>query len=355
MLLKAMAELAGTGKAPELGEILGFSERTIRYRLQRLKEKGHISRKWPQTLDAKLGLGELGLFFELTEEYRHLSREFLYCFKNLNIFYTTYGRYNGHFTAGGYPIETPQIIDRMIQALKQMNVVEDYYRIDSIDFIPLSADLSKYSPTTGWTWDWREWVEQSEKAIKNEEPSGFDFTLDHGTMDYDHKDIEILAEMKTHGYIPPKEIGKRVGLSTSQVRAKIRRLMEENVLRGSVWLIPPTPNSITLYTFVELDSANESALSCFRFLPFRREIYIDKPNKFGIRITMNSSDLVGYMKAFEFLRAHFNSYFFQTVVNRGTAPEGLHRHYHLHNESTGRWEIPMEEYIRDLEKFLKEH
>ncbi len=355
MLLRAITELAGTGKAPELGEMLGFSERTIRYRLQRLKEKGHLTRQWPQTLDAKLGLGELGLFLELTEEYRYLPRDYLYCFKNFNVFYATYGRYNGHFTAGGYPIETPQIIDRMIQALKQMNIVKDCYRFDSIDFIPLSADLSKYSPTKGWKWDWREWVEQSEKAIKADEPSGFDFTLDCGTMDYDHKDIEILTEMKTRGYIPHKEISKRVGLSSTKVRSRILRLMEENVLRGSVWLIPPSPDSITLYTFVELDSANESALSCFRFLPFRREIYIDKPNKFGIRITMNSSDLVGYMKAFESLRTHFSSYFIQTVVNRSTGPEGMHRHYYLHSESTGRWEIPMEDYIRDLEKFLKEH
>ncbi|MFW9870936.1 MAG: winged helix-turn-helix transcriptional regulator [Candidatus Thorarchaeota archaeon] len=355
MLLRAVTELGGTGKAPELGELLGFPERTIRYRLRRLKEKGHLHRKWPQTFDAKLGLGEVGLFFEMTEQYRNLSREFLFCFKNLYINYATYGLYNGIFTAGGFPIENPKIIDRLIQALKRMNIIKNCYRFDTIDFIPLPADLSKYNPTTGWSWDWRDWVNQSEKAFKAGEPSGFEFDWDYKTLDHDHKDIAIIAEIKTHGHISPKEISKLVGLSDTQVRFRIRRLMEERVLRGSLWLIPPTPNSMTIYTFVELDPPNEAALNCFRFLPFRREIFIDKPNKFCVRITMNSSDLVGYLKAFESLRNHFDSYFFQTIVNPILIPGGMHGFYHLHNESTGRWEMPVEEYILDLEKFLEKY
>lgn len=353
MLLKAVTELGGTGKAPELGEILGFSERTIRYRLQRLREKGHLYHEFPQTLDLKLGLGETGIFMEPSEEYRDLPREFLLYFKNFFINYATYGRYNGHFAAGGYPLREPQIIDKMIRALKRLNVIKDCFRFDSLDYMPLSADLSRYNPTAGWNWDWDDWLEKSEKAIKDKEPSGFDVVWDHGTMDYDHKDIAIVAEIKAYGNISSKEIGKRVGISDTQVRARIRRLMDENVLRGSVWLIPPTPNSMILYTFVEVDPSDDSALTCFRYLPFRREIFIDKPNKYCVRIVMNSADLVGYMKAFETLRTHFDSYFFQVVLNRQQTPRMMHDYYHLHKESSGRWEIPMDDYIRDLERFME--
>lgn len=355
MLLRAVTELGGTGKAPELGEILGFPERTIRYRLQRLQEKGHLYQKWPQTLDVKLGLCETGLFLEPSEEYRHLPRDFLLCFKNFYINYATYGRYNGHFIAGGYPREEPQLIDKMIQALKKRNIIKDCFRFDTLDFVPLSADLSKYNPTTGWTWDWRDWLEESERAIKDGEPSGLDVIWDHGNMDYDHKDIAIMAEIKAYGHISPKVIGKRVGLSDNQVRARIRRLMDEKVLRGFVWLIPPTPASIVLYTFIELDTSDDTALTCYRYLPFRKEIFVDKPNKYCIRITMNSSDLVGYFKAFETLRTYFDSYFFQTIVNESVTPAQIHAHYHLHKESSGRWEMPMDEYIQNLEKYLKEH
>ena len=355
MLLRAVTELGGTGKAPELGEMLGFSERTIRYRLQRLKEKGHLYLQWPQTLDVKLGLGETGLFLEPTEEYRYLPRDFLLCFKNFFINYATYGRYNGYFTAGGYPIDEPQLIDKMIQTLKKMNVIRDYYRFDSIDYLPFSADLSRYSPTTGWNWDWRDWVEKSEKAIRDGEPSGFDVDWDPSTMDYDHQDIAIVAEIKAHGHISPKEISKRVGLSDTQVRVRIRRLMEEKVLRGSVWIIPPSHNSLMLYTFVEIDSSDDSALACFQHLPFRRELFFDKPNKYCIKIVLNSADLGGYMKAFETLRTHFDSYFFQTLVNRNIAPEMMYDYYHLHKESSGQWEMPMEDYIQDLEKFIEKH
>jgi DNA-binding Lrp family transcriptional regulator len=354
MLLKAITEIGGTAKAPELGQMLDFPERTIRYRLKRLKEKGYLYHKWPQTLDAKLGLGEIGLFVELTEEHRYLSREFFNCFKNLNVHYATYGLLNGYFTAGAYPKDRPQIIDMMIKALKRLNIITNYYRFDTLDFVPLSADLSKYNPETGWSWNWREWVEQSEREIKSEDSSGFDFVLDHGTMNYDHKDIAILASIKKHGDIRPKEISKLVGLSDTQVRSRMQRLRAENVLRGSVWLTPPSPDTIIFYTFVKTQSLDDPALACFRLLPFRREIFADKPNRFAIRITMNSGDLVGYMKAFETLRNHFQSYFFQTVVNRTYVPEGMHSQYNLFNESTGRWEFPMEEYIQNLEKFIED-
>ncbi len=353
MLLRAVTELGGSGKAPELSEMLGFPERTIRYRLKRLQEKGHLYRIWPHTLDVKLGLGEVGLFLEMSDEHRNLPREFLFCFPNLYINYATFGRYNGYFAAGGYPIDTPQIIDTMVQALKQLNIIKDCYRFDTIDYIPLPADLTKYSPTTGWAWDWREWVEESEKAIKAGEPSGLEFDLHPRVLDYDHKDIAIIAEKKTHGHLTNKEISKRIGLSEAQVRVRIRRLMDENVLRGSMWLVPPNPETIAFYTFVEVDDLNDPALSCFLKLPFRREIYIGSPDKVTVRLLMNSSDIVDYLRAFESIRPYFRSYFIQTVLNRRYVPGGFHGYYHLHKESTGRWEIPVEEYIQNLEKFME--
>jgi DNA-binding Lrp family transcriptional regulator len=355
MLLDALTRFGGKVTATELSQLLDFPDRTIRYRLNRLKEKGHLDRVWTQTLDTKLGLGEAGLFLEMSEEHRALPREFLFCFPNFYASYATYGRYNGHFTAGGYPIATPQIIDRMVRSLKQMNIIKNFYRFDTLDFISLSADLSKYSPTSGWSWDWRDWVEQSERTIKDGEPSGLVFDMNPGTMDYDHKDIAIIAEMKTHGQITIKEISKKVGLSETQVGVRIRRLKEADVIRGFLWLIKPTPESVVLYTFVELHEPDDPALSCFRHLPFRREIFIDSPDKVGVRMTMNSSDIVGYMRAFESLRSHFRSYFIQTVVNLKVVPGGMHGFYHLHKESTGRWEMPVEEYIQNLEKFMEKH
>jgi len=354
-LLDALTRLGGKVTATELGQVLRFPDRTIRYRLNRLKEKGYLDLVWTQTLDTKLGLGDAGLFLEMSKEHRALPREFLFCFPNFYANYATYGRYNGYFAAGGYPTATPQIVDRMVRALKQMNIIKDYYRFDTLDFISLPADLSKYSPTAGWRWDWREWVEKSEKTIRDGEPSGFEFNLNPGTMDYDHKDIAIIAEMKVHGQITHKELSRKVGLSETQVGVRIRRLKEADVIRGFLWLMRPTPESVVLYTFVELDEPDDPALSCFKHLPFRREIFIDSPDKIGVRVTMESNDIVGYLSAFESLRSHFRSYFVQIAVNLNVIAGGMHGFYHLHNESTGRWEMPVEEYIHNLEKFMENY
>jgi hypothetical protein len=82
---------------------------------------------------------------------------------------------------------------------------------------------------------------------------------------------------------------------------------------------------------------------------------MDSSDKFSVRLTMNSSDVVNYLKGLESLRSHFRSYFVQTTVNLEVVPGGMHGFYHLHKESTGKWEIHAEDYIQKLEEFVKKY
>ncbi|MFW9793239.1 MAG: hypothetical protein ACFFEE_02965 [Candidatus Thorarchaeota archaeon] len=143
VLLSAITRLGGKVTATELSQTLGFPARTIRYRIKRLREKRHLDRVWPQTLDTKLGLGESGVVLDMSDEYRALPREFLFCFSNFFVNYASFGRYNGYSLTGGYPIATPQIIDRIVRAMKRMRIIKDAYIFNTLDFISLSADLSK--------------------------------------------------------------------------------------------------------------------------------------------------------------------------------------------------------------------
>ncbi|MHA1613790.1 MAG: hypothetical protein ACTSYJ_03030, partial [Candidatus Thorarchaeota archaeon] len=68
-----------------------------------------------------------------------------------------------------------------------------------------------------------------------------------------------------------------------------------------------------------------------------------------------SSELGGYLKGLETIRSHFRSYFVQTAVSIKVIPGGMHGFYHLHNESTGRWEMPVEDSISKLEKFIEDY
>jgi DNA-binding Lrp family transcriptional regulator len=356
VLLNAITILGGKVTATELSQALGFPARTIRYRIKRLRDKGRLDRVWPQTLDTKLGLGEAGIVLDMSEEYRALPREFLFCFPNFFAHYASYGRYNGYSVSGGYPIGAPQIIDRIVRAMKQMNIIKDAYIFNTLDFISLSADLSKYSPNAGWNWDWREWKEHSEKLIKIGEPSNLGFDLNPGTMDYDHKDIAIIAEMKMDGGdLTHRELSKRVGLSETQVGVRIQRLKDANVLRGYLWLTEKQPQTIVLYTYLEIDDPYDPVLSCFLHLPFRREIIMDSPGKYCVRLMSDTADVVNYLKGLEALRPHFRSYFVQFAVSISIIPGGMRDFYHLHNGSTDRWEMPVEEYIQNLEKFLEKH
>lgn len=354
-ILDALTKLGGKVTATDLSKILGHPERSIRYRLKRLKEKGYLGRLWIQTHDTKIGLGDAAIVFNMNEKYRNLPREFLFKFPNLYAHYATYGRFNGYLTSCGYPIVNPQIVDRIVRVMKKMNIINDAYIFNTVDFISLAGDLSKYNPKIGWNWDWKEWVKQCEKTIKIGERFQLEFDTNPAQFDYNHKDIELIAEMKISGSITHKELSAKVGISETQVGVRIRRLREANVLRGSAWLVEETPMSVVLFTYLELEELDNPALSCFLHLPFRKELVLDSSDRFCVRLTMNSSDVVGYLRGFETIRSHFRSFFIQTAVNIKVVPGGMHGFYHLHKESTGKWEMPVEEYINDLEKFVKKH
>ncbi len=355
VVLDAISRLGGKVTATELSQVLEVPDRTIRYRIARLKEKGYLGRVWPQSFDTKLDLGDATVIMDMSEKYRTLPREFLDCFPNFYAHYATYGRYNGYQSGAGYPIENPQLLDRILRAMKQMGIIKDSFVLRSLDFLSVAGDLSKYDPEIGWNWDWREWVEQSEKTLKEGErfPLEFDHTPTH--FDYDNKDIEIIAELKMNSAITHRELSEKIDLSETQIGVRIRRLQDAGVLRGYIWLTEYTPATIVLYTHFELEGPDHPAFTCFLHLPFRKELIMESTDRFCVRLTMNSSDVAGYFRGFEAIRHQFRSYFIQTCVNLGVAPGGMRRFYHLHKESTGRWEMPVDEYIQNLEKFLEKY
>jgi hypothetical protein len=239
--------------------------------------------------------------------------------------------------------------------MKQMKIIKDSFIFKALDFISLAGDLAKYDPKVGWNWNWREWVKQSEKTLKAGERFPLEFDQNPTPFDYDHKDIEIIAEMKMKGSITHKELSEKIGLSETQIGVRIRRLKDAGILRGYLWLTEQTPSTIVLYTHFEIDEPDHPALSCFLHLPFRKELIMDSTDKFCVRLMMNSSDVGGYLRGLETLRPYFRSYFVQTAVNIWVVPGGMHGFYHLHKESTGRWEMPVEEYIQNLEQFIEKY
>ncbi|MFW9786937.1 MAG: winged helix-turn-helix transcriptional regulator [Candidatus Thorarchaeota archaeon] len=355
VLLDAIVRLGGKVTATELGEVLGYPARTIRYRIKRLREKGFLGRLWSQTLDTKLGLGDSTLVLDISDKYKNLPRGFLDCFPNFYAHYVTYGRYNGYQVAAGYPIGTPQILDRIVRSMKQMGLVNDAFILKTLDFISIAGDLRKYNPKTGWSWDWNEWVTQSMKTLKAGERFPLEFDQNPAAFDFDHKDVAIVAELKMNATMTRKQLSEKVDLSETQVGVRIRRLKEANVLRGFAWLTERTPSNIVLYTYFELEEPHHPVLTCFLHLPFRKELIMDSSDRFCVRLTMNSSDVLGYLRGLEKIRAHFLSYFVQTCVGIGIVSRQMHGFYHLHKESTGRWEMPIEDYIQNLERYLEKY
>ncbi|MBN2228333.1 MAG: winged helix-turn-helix transcriptional regulator [Candidatus Thorarchaeota archaeon] len=352
MILDAYTELGGKVSAAELSKLLKIHPRTIRYHTAQLKKKGHLGRVWPQTLDTKLGLGDCLVILDMSEEYRTLPRDFLNCFPNFYAHLATFGKYNGIFASAGFPLANPQIVDTIIRALERKRIIKDHFILNTLDFVSLSPNLSKYNPSTGWDWSWSDWVEQSEKILKSGEPSHLEFDTNPTPIDFDYRDVAIIAEMKRDGSITLKELSKVLDLSETQIGARIRRLKDVGVIKGFMWMIDNTPKSISVYSFLELTEPNHPILSCFLYLPFRKEIIMESSDRYLIRLTMNSSDVIDFLRGFEFLRPHLRSYFIQFAINVQVVPGGMHRFYSLYSRKKKGWDMPVEDYISDFERYL---
>ena len=148
------------------------------------------------------------------------------------------------------------------------------------------------------------------------------------------------------------ELGKRLDLSGYQVRRRIQRLYDQGVLLGPLMNFYPAGEYDIhfIYLFIKMKSPLNSSLvlSLFCDLPFQAGIFVESRSIFTLYYRMKTKEFTEFLRIFELLKGHFESYFFQILP---FYYDNRHHLYTAYNKNKDTWETPLDDYLELIEKF----
>lgn len=335
----------------EIGAFLDLPPRTVRYRLQRLRETGVLKSTRVVAIERKLGLGECIFLVDATAHGAEVLPE---VFQSIDTIYhnsPTYGKYNGFIGYSLYSLSSTTITDRILEDLRKFELISDFFIFHIIDFDVKFADYHDFNPAFGWTWDWSEWRDKIPKTLKSKKKFALPMDEVQPLVDFDSIDVAILRHLFDDGDITQRKLAEVLSLSEAQVNKRIRRLEDEGIIKGYRSVVNTSANEMSIICFIILEEPQDQLLSVFYQLPFPATITMNSRTRFAIQLSLNSQDMTGFLQGLDVLRPHLDSCFVQTLHD---ARMSIDSHpYDLYNEKTNRWETPESVYLQDIRNVME--
>ncbi len=346
-ILHALEELGTKVSTRELSERIGHPDRTIRYRISKLKEKGILCKAKVQTHERKLGLAEYILIATSSPSNESALKKIL---EELPAFYfygSTYGKFEGYFIYTVYPLNTPRLILDLASELKKRGVIEDYYLFDVVDYQRYEAKLSEIE-----SWDWDKWSKSLPTIMAKTKELDMDLEEFPQTVSFDSKDTLILRHMVEEPDITLRELGEILELSQPQVHNRVKKLEASGIIRGHKLVMKPyTEAGMTVICFFKSKDARKILL-WFDKLPYYHQITMESNSHFFVQVYLPSTETNAFLKHLRNLKAYTDEMFVQFLV------DGTHKGYcHLidmYNKNTESWSLPYEEFSEKIDAILKE-
>ncbi|MHA1479869.1 MAG: winged helix-turn-helix transcriptional regulator [Candidatus Thorarchaeota archaeon] len=349
-IISALGKLGGKVSAEQLSKLLKVPARTVRHRLTRLKESGHLLHLYALSHERKIGAGDSSFVMQENPEHADLLKEALFSIPWFYYIGTTYGTFNGYFVHGMFPMDRPETNIEILDVLKEFGLITDYYYLNNLDYETRRGDFSYFEPGGTWNWDWERWVEDSKKCIAQKTTAPFNLEYNPRQIDYDYKDILIVSQMKKDGKTSLKKLGEILDLSETQAKRRLDRLEAEGVIKGYRWVMSKVEEPLFILCYIEIKEDHECVLSCFYNLPFPKEIMMESRRKYLIRLRLPSTEVGGLLKGFDYLKSKLSYYTFQ-ITNEFGGP-AIWSVFDLYNKETNKWEFRVDDYIDKLRKFL---
>jgi len=349
-IIQALDEHGPKVSTQTLSNILDIPSRTIRYRILKLKEKGFIKNIRAITHERKLGLGEKLVLFDINQKMEQKLLEVFELIPYIYYYRSTYGKYNGYLVRIVFSLSKPDNTYELLDSLKKIGIISDYFVFEIMDYKSKDKDLKFYNPDRGWIWDWDKWYTNIENCMNNKTDFKFEIEEEVRVVDFDYKDLILLTHMYEDASITLKQLNEILSLSESQIGNRIQKLEEKEIIKGyfTEYSLIKSEKFVYFYCFFEIAENVNNILSCFYQLPFGFMILIESSHKFCVILKLEANDFQMFLKGFDLIRSHLNSYFFQftyTPATRITEPL-----YVLFNKLTHSWETPLKEYLSIIEK-----
>ncbi|MFX1332714.1 MAG: winged helix-turn-helix transcriptional regulator [Promethearchaeota archaeon] len=335
----------------ELSDELDIPDRTVRYRLRKLKEKGLLCPPKLQTYERKLGLGENLLLLQSNPAKEQQLIELLDDTQFFYYYAPTYGKYDGFMVYAMYPLVTPRMVQQLADEMKDRDLITDYSLMDMVDYTRKPAKLEPLLPDSDWTWDI--WSDEIEQVMKSD--CEIDLRLEEfpQTVKFDYTDIQIIKHMVENPASTLKEVGEALEpeMSLTQVHKRVKRLEDTGIIRGMKPSFSPFKESVSVSIFFKSRNHAKKILCGFTKLPFELNIAMENKSTYNVWVLLPSSEMNHLLQRINFFRKYTEDFFIQIVI-KGTG-KGYTHLLTAFNLDTQSWEMPISETLVKIKEIAQ--
>ena len=352
-ILGALDALGGKSSTEELSLKTGVPARTVRYRLQKMRDAQVLQPARAFTHERKMGLGECLLIVDTTPGSRPILEKMFEEIRCIYFWISTYGRYNGFVIYSLYSLTTPSVPRRLVEAFQKEGLISDYYLFDVTDYEHKYGDFKHLDPKLGWQYDWKEWHKNIKKNLKSKTKKiNTKCEENPSILEFDTNDYGLLRSFFDDAMIPQKDLAKLFSLSETQVTKKIRRMENAGIIKGYSSNFSPGDVMVDFNLFLEIEEPVARIINNFYTHPYLGSIIMESRTRWGIRMGLPAADIYGFLQGLDLMKPYLKSCAFQ-VMHEFTRGEKTHP-YDLFNKDTHKWETPISDYLEIISHIMAE-
>jgi len=350
-ILKALVEHKKKVSTRELSDQLDVPDRTVRYRLRKLKEKGLLCPPKLQTYERKLGLGENLLLLQSNPAKEEQLTQLLDETQFFYYYAPTYGKFDGFMVYAMYPLVTPRMVLQLAEEMVDRGLVRDFFLLDMVDYTRKPAELEPLLPDSDWTWD--KWSRDIEGVMKSDCEIELGLEEFPKAEPFDYTDIQIIKHMVENPASTLKEVGEALDpeMSLTQVHKRVKRLEDTGVIRGIKPSFSPYKDYISVSIFFKSRDYAKNILCGFYKLPFEVNLAMENRSTYNLWVMMPSSETNNFLQRMNFFRKYTDDFFIQMVL-KGRSKGYVHllSAFNLETES---WEMPISETLVKIKEIAR--
>lgn len=343
-ILSAIQKDASKISTSELSEQLGIPDRTVRYRLNKLREQGLLRPPKLMTYERKIGLGEQLLLLQSIPEKEETLVKILDEIDFFHHYSPTYGRYDGFMVNTMFPLVAPRMVRQVAEELKEKELISDFYIFDLVDYCRKGVDVAPLLP--GSDWSWSKWSEEAKQIMSGKCDLELGLEEFPSTVKFDYRDIQILTYMVENPVATQKEIGELLDLSSAQVHKRIKRLKKSGVIRGVKLYFTPFKDVMKIGCFFKSREHAKRILCGFHRLPYEITFAQESSTDYEVQIVLPSSEMNQFLQHMHIFRKYTEEFFIQTSL-KGKCKGYTHLLRSFKQEACC-WEMPLSDTMQTI-------
>lgn len=332
----------------EISEKLNIPGRSIRYRINRLKDKGILKEKTVIAHERKLGIRESFILIRENSIHRKKLLEIINENKAINWFVPIMGKYNGYLAHAINIVNVPNYPNILLKKMKKIELVQEFNIFELIDYKEEGWNYDYFNENGEWTWKWEDWY----KKIKNEESveNELNFAEKPINTSFDHIDIQILKYLYLKPEVTQKKISKTLSLSESQISRRIKSLEQNSIIRGYRTGFNPYLNSITFLCIFNLEKNANEIIGYLKQIPYPKTIAFGSKGLFALGIVIPVAEVKGILNCIHLLSTKTKGITIQFYLQEPSV--NIQNFFDLYDTIKNNWMNIKLEYEKTIKKFL---